>query len=206
MKFRLMTPGPSPVPEETLLELARPVPYHRTPEMRQLLGEITQDLQYVSQTTHPVLTLTSSGTGGMEAAVVNCVPPGGKVICLIAGRFGDLILTACGLSLLTSFFFGLESVRRLAFFMKNVSLSNQPITLGWFIIGGTVLRMVSALIFLFMLKVYQGVPIGLFTAALLGVPIYCSWALFFFILRSILELITVMNKLRAEIDQYIRYG
>jgi aspartate aminotransferase-like enzyme len=89
MKFRLLTPGPSPVPEETLLELAKPVPYHRTPEMRQLLAEITQDLQYVFQTRHPVLTLTSSGTGGMEAAVVNCVRPGGKVICLIAGRFGE---------------------------------------------------------------------------------------------------------------------
>jgi aspartate aminotransferase-like enzyme len=89
MKFRLLTPGPSPVPEETLLELARPVPYHRTPEMRQMLLDITADLQYVFQTKNPVLTLTSSGTGGMEAAVVNCVPPGGKVICLIAGRFGE---------------------------------------------------------------------------------------------------------------------
>jgi aspartate aminotransferase-like enzyme len=89
MKFRLLTPGPSPVPEETLLELAKPVPYHRTPEMRQMLLDITADLQYVFQTKNPVLTLTSSGTGGMEAALVNCVPPGGKVICLVAGRFGE---------------------------------------------------------------------------------------------------------------------
>jgi serine---pyruvate transaminase len=89
MKFRLMTPGPSPVPEETLLELAKPVPYHRTAEIRQLLLDVTQDLQYVYQTKNPVLTLTSSGTGGMEAAIVNCVPPGSKVICLIAGRFGE---------------------------------------------------------------------------------------------------------------------
>jgi len=89
MKSRLLTTGPSPVPEETLLEMAKPVPYHRTPEMRQLLIEVTQDLQYVFQTKNPVLTLTSSGTGGMEAAVVNCVAPGGKVICLIAGRFGE---------------------------------------------------------------------------------------------------------------------
>jgi aspartate aminotransferase-like enzyme len=89
MKYRLLTPGPSPVPEETLLELAKPVPYHRTPEMRQLLAEVTQDLQYAFQTSNPVLTLTGSGTGGMEAALVNCVRPGGKVICLIAGRFGE---------------------------------------------------------------------------------------------------------------------
>lgn len=125
---------------------------------------------------------------------------------VITSRFGELILMACGLSMLISFFYGLEVVRRLAFFMKNVSLSNQPITLGWFIIGGTVLRMITALIFVFLVKAYQGIPIGFFTALLLGIPIYVSWSLFFFILRSILDLIVVINKLRAEIDKYIRYS
>ncbi len=95
MKYRLLTPGPSPVPEETLVELAKPVPYHRTAEMRQLLAEVTQDLQYVFQTKNPVLTLTSSGSGGMEAAVVNCVPPRSKVICLSAGRFGERWRNIC---------------------------------------------------------------------------------------------------------------
>jgi aspartate aminotransferase-like enzyme len=103
MKFRLMTPGPTPVPEETLLELARPVPYHRTPEMRQLLTEVTEDLQYVFRTRQPVLTLTSSGTGGLEAALVNCVPPGGKALCLIAGRFGERWRSLCKA-------FGIEAV------------------------------------------------------------------------------------------------
>ncbi len=103
MKFRLMTPGPSPVPEETLLELARPVPYHRTAEFRQVLTEVTEDLQYVFRTRNPVLTLTSSGTGGLEAALVNCVPPGGKVICLIAGRFGERWRSICKA-------FGLEAI------------------------------------------------------------------------------------------------
>jgi aspartate aminotransferase-like enzyme len=95
MKFRLLAPGPSPVPEETLLELAKPVPYHRTPEFRQILAEVTQDLQYVFQTRNPVLTLTSSGTGGLEAAVANCLPPGAKAICLIAGRFGERWRSLC---------------------------------------------------------------------------------------------------------------
>jgi aspartate aminotransferase-like enzyme len=95
MKQRLLTPGPTPVPEETLLEMARPVPYHRTPEFRQLLAEVTADLQYVFQTKNPVLTLTSSGTGGLEAAVANCLPPGGKAICLIAGRFGERWRSIC---------------------------------------------------------------------------------------------------------------
>src|ERR1700747_3086959 len=87
MKQRLLTPGPTPVPEETLLELAKPVPFHRTAEFRQLLGEVLQDLQYVYRTRHPIVPLTSSGTGGLEAAIANCLPPGSKAICLIAGRF-----------------------------------------------------------------------------------------------------------------------
>lgn len=89
MKQRLLTPGPTPVPEETLLELARPMIYHRTPEFRQLLGDVVKDLQTIFQTTNAVLPLTSSGTGALEAALVNSVPPGSKAICLVAGRFGE---------------------------------------------------------------------------------------------------------------------
>jgi aspartate aminotransferase-like enzyme len=95
MKHRLLTPGPTPVPEETLLELARPVPYHRTPEFRQLLGEVLEDLKYVYRTRNTVVPLTSSGTGGLEAAVANCLPPGCKAICLIAGRFGERWRSLC---------------------------------------------------------------------------------------------------------------
>ena len=40
MKYRLLTPGPTPVPEETLLEMARPVPHHRTAEFRQILADV----------------------------------------------------------------------------------------------------------------------------------------------------------------------
>lgn len=95
MRQRLLTPGPTPVPEETLLELARPVIYHRTPEFRKILAEVTEDLQYVFQTRNPVFTLTSSGTGGLEAAVANCLPAGSKAICLIAGRFGERWRNIC---------------------------------------------------------------------------------------------------------------
>jgi aspartate aminotransferase-like enzyme len=102
-KFRLLTPGPTPVPEETLLELAKPVGYHRTPEFRALLAEVLEDLKYVFQTKNPVLALTSSGTGGLEAAVANCLPPGSKAICLIAGRFGERWKSLCKA-------FGVESV------------------------------------------------------------------------------------------------
>src|SRR5207253_8140720 len=69
---------PTPAPEDTLLELAKPVFYHRSAEFRQILAEVEEDLQYVYCTRHPVVPLTSSGTGGMEASLVSCVPPGKK--------------------------------------------------------------------------------------------------------------------------------
>src|SRR5439155_17285470 len=89
MKQRLLTPGPTPVPEETLLELAKPMIYHRTAEFRAMLGEVLEDLKYVYRTKNAVVALTASGTGGLEAAVVNAVPPGAKMICLIAGKCGE---------------------------------------------------------------------------------------------------------------------
>jgi aspartate aminotransferase-like enzyme len=89
MKLRLFTPGPTPVPEETLLELARPVTYHRSPEAKAILAEVTDDLKYVFQTRQPVFTLTCSGTGGMEAAVVNTLAAGEKAILCTAGRWGE---------------------------------------------------------------------------------------------------------------------
>jgi aspartate aminotransferase-like enzyme len=95
MKQRLLTPGPTPVPEETLLELAKPVFFHRSPEFRQILAEVLEDLRYVFQTRNSILPLTSSGTGGLEAAIANCLPPGSKAICLIAGRFGERWRNLC---------------------------------------------------------------------------------------------------------------
>ena len=73
-----MTPGPTPVPEPALLAMARQVPHHRTPEFRGLMAEVIEGLQYVFQTENDILVLTSSGTGAMEAAVVNLVPRGGR--------------------------------------------------------------------------------------------------------------------------------
>jgi aspartate aminotransferase-like enzyme len=103
MKLRLLTPGPTPVPEETLLELAKPVFFHRSSEFREIMAEVQEDLRYVFRTKDPVLPLTSSGTGGLEAAVVNCLPPGSKAVCLIAGRFGERWRNLCGA-------FGVEAV------------------------------------------------------------------------------------------------
>lgn len=103
MKQRLLTPGPTPVPEETLLELAKPVFFHRTPEFRQILADVLEDLKYVYRTKNTVIPLTCSGSGGLEAALVNAVPAGAKVICLIAGRFGERWRSICKA-------FGIEAV------------------------------------------------------------------------------------------------
>jgi serine---pyruvate transaminase len=89
MKPRLFTPGPTPVPEETLLELAKPVTYHRAAEAKAILAEVSEDLKYVFRTSQPVYTLTCSGTGGMEAAVSNTLAAGEKAILLTAGRWGE---------------------------------------------------------------------------------------------------------------------
>ncbi len=95
MKPRLLTPGPTPVPEETLLELARPVFFHRSAEFRAILAEVVEDLKYVFQTKNTVVVLTASGTGGMEAAVANCCPPGSKAIGLVSGRWGERWKNIC---------------------------------------------------------------------------------------------------------------
>lgn len=86
-KPRLMTPGPAMVPEDVLLELARPVIHHRSDEAKQVIVEVSEGLKEVFQTKNDVMILTSSGTGAMEAAVVNVVPPGGKALILNAGHF-----------------------------------------------------------------------------------------------------------------------
>lgn len=84
---RLLTPGPTQVPEAARLALARQVGHHRTAEFRRVLAEVLAGLQEVLQTASDIAVLAASGTGAMEAAVVNLVPRGGKVIVLEAGVF-----------------------------------------------------------------------------------------------------------------------
>src|SRR3954453_15146923 len=94
-KPRLMTPGPSSVPEEVLLELARPVIHHRSAEAKQVITEVSSGLKEVFQTENDVLILTCSGTGAMEAAAVNTVPPGSKALVLSAGYFSARWASIC---------------------------------------------------------------------------------------------------------------
>ena len=88
-KPRLFAPGPTVVPPETMLELARPVTHHRTAEFRDAFKQVTELLQYVFQTKRPVYTMTGSGSLAMEAAVANVVGPGEKMLAVVGGKFGE---------------------------------------------------------------------------------------------------------------------
>jgi aspartate aminotransferase-like enzyme len=62
---------------------------HRGPEFHEMLTEVTENLKKVFQTKNDVLLLTGSGTGGLEAAIVNTLSPGDKVLSVSIGVFGD---------------------------------------------------------------------------------------------------------------------
>ncbi len=88
-KQLLMLPGPTPVPQEVLQALARPMINHRGPEFKSLLAEAAEGLKEVFCTRQEVLILTGAGTGAMEAAVSNFVSPGERVLVVSIGSFGD---------------------------------------------------------------------------------------------------------------------
>lgn len=85
----LMIPGPTPVPQSALLQMAKHPIGHRSAEFSQILKETYEDLRWIFQTKQDVFIYTSSGTGAMEAAIFNLVNPGDKVLSLIIGNFGE---------------------------------------------------------------------------------------------------------------------
>ena len=88
-KYQLMAPGPTPVPSEVLLAMARPVIHHRTPEYAALFAEVRAGLKRLFQTAQDVLPVACSGTGAMEAAVVNTLSAGDRVVVVNAGAFAQ---------------------------------------------------------------------------------------------------------------------
>lgn len=88
-KFRLFTPGPCQVPEEVLVEMARPFHHHRTDWFKGYMKEATEKLQQVLCTKNDVIIITGSGTATAEAAIVGCNPPGSKLLTLEGGKFGE---------------------------------------------------------------------------------------------------------------------
>jgi len=88
-KYYLLSPGPTPVPEQALSVAAEPIIHHRTSEFSNIFMEVIEGLKYVFSTQQDVFVLTSSGSGAMETAVVNTLSPGDKVITLNGGKFGE---------------------------------------------------------------------------------------------------------------------
>ena len=88
-KRHLLAPGPTQVLPEALLAMARPILYHRGPEYEVLLASVREGLKFLFQTKNEVLLFTSSGTGGMEGAVVNTLSPGDRALVIRGGKFGE---------------------------------------------------------------------------------------------------------------------
>jgi len=90
MKKRyLVTPGPSPVPQEVRLALAEEIIHHRTAEFQNYLKQATADLKAIFRTQNDTFIFSSSGTGAMEASVANVVGRGEKAITIESGKFGE---------------------------------------------------------------------------------------------------------------------
>lgn len=100
-RTHLRIPGPTPVPDSVREAGARQMINHRGPEFRELIGRVTQRMQHAFATRNDLLILTCSGTGAMEAAVVNHLSPTDAVLSVSIGSFGDRfakIATAYGAS------------------------------------------------------------------------------------------------------------
>ena len=89
MEQNLRIPGPTPIPDEVRRAQAAPMIDHRGTEFAEMLSEISGSLAHLVGTEHDVLLLTGSGTGGLEAAVVNTLSPGDRVLAVSIGSFGD---------------------------------------------------------------------------------------------------------------------
>ncbi len=88
-KIRLLTPGPTPLPEEVRLALAKDMIHHRKKDFELIMESVQKKLKILFGTAQDVLPLASSGTGAMTAAVYSLFAPGEKVLVIQAGKFGQ---------------------------------------------------------------------------------------------------------------------
>jgi aspartate aminotransferase-like enzyme len=87
--MQLRIPGPTPCPPQALEAMGRQMINHRGGEFGKILNSITEKLRQAFQTKGDVFVLTASGTGGLEAAIVNTLSPGDRVLSLANGFFAD---------------------------------------------------------------------------------------------------------------------
>ncbi|MGF6232498.1 alanine-glyoxylate transaminase/serine-glyoxylate transaminase/serine-pyruvate transaminase [Inquilinus ginsengisoli] len=86
----LQIPGPSPVPERILRAIGRQVIDHRSAEFARLGQEVLEGCKAVFKSSGPVIIYPSSGTGAWEAAIVNTLSPGDRVLMAETGHFATL--------------------------------------------------------------------------------------------------------------------
>jgi len=86
---QLRIPGPTPCPPEILKAIGRQMINHRGKEFGEIIQGVTAKLKTIFQTQNDVFLLTGSGTGGMEAVIVNTLSPGDKVLSVSIGAFGE---------------------------------------------------------------------------------------------------------------------
>jgi aspartate aminotransferase-like enzyme len=94
-KLMLMIPGPTPVPEQVLLAMAKHPIGHRSGDFSKIIAEVTENLKWLHQTQNDLLILTASGTGAMEAGIINFLSPGDRVLVGCNGKFGDRWAEVC---------------------------------------------------------------------------------------------------------------
>ncbi|MFA5725588.1 MAG: alanine--glyoxylate aminotransferase family protein [Candidatus Omnitrophota bacterium] len=94
-KNYLLTPGPTPLPPEVRAAMARPIIHHRTPQFQAVLKEAAEGLKFVFQTKNDIFILASSGTGAMEAAVINILSCGDTALVVQGGKFGERWTEIC---------------------------------------------------------------------------------------------------------------
>lgn len=94
-KHMLMIPGPTPVPEQVLLEMAKHPIGHRSGQFSEIMAEVTEQLKWLFQTKNDVYSLAASGTGAMEAALINFLNKGDRVLVGVNGKFGERWAIIC---------------------------------------------------------------------------------------------------------------
>ncbi len=88
-KYRLMSPGPTPIPPEVSAAGALPIIHHRTPEFGEVFTRVNENLKRVFLTENDVFTYAASGTGAFEGTIQNLFTPGDKVLVVNNGNFGN---------------------------------------------------------------------------------------------------------------------
>src|SRR5262249_46151573 len=86
----LHIPGPSPLPDRVLRAMDTPIIDHRGPEFAQLAKRVLEGVKTIFKATNPVIIYTATGTGAWEAALVNTLNAGDKVLMVETGQFATL--------------------------------------------------------------------------------------------------------------------